>query len=123
LAVDTSGGPPHILSIAFDGYPIYGARDIDGNAVPVSSLYECNGIVSPTPEFPTGIYHYVLPGTLHETSSIRCFHGTVDPNLIVQMPPMGPPPADAAAPTDNLVQVLLAAQYPASFCDLTTPTT
>ena len=90
--VDTPDGPSHILGLALDGFPIYGANDINGKAVPVSSLDECNGISSPTPEFPNGIYHYVLPGTSDETSSIRCFHGEVDASQIKQMPAMGMPP-------------------------------
>ena len=90
--VDTPDGPSHIVGLALDGFPIYGAKDIDGKAVPVSSLDECNGITSATPEFPNGIYHYVLPGTTDETSSIRCFHGEVDKSQIQQMPAMGMPP-------------------------------
>ena len=103
--VDTGTGPSHIIGIAFDGYPIYGNRNIKGAEVPVSKLDRCNGIKSPTPEFPKGIYHYVLPGTTNATSSIRCFHGKVDSDLITQMPPMGgggmppgPPPGASGGP-------------------------
>ncbi len=87
--VDKSEGPSHIIGIALDGFLIYGAKDINGKIVPSSALDECNGITSPTPEFPNGIYHYVLPGTTDATSSIRCFHGVVDMSQIQQMPPMG----------------------------------
>ena len=87
--VDTGTGPSHIIGIAFDGYPIYGNRNIRGQKVSVSKLDRCNGIKSATPEFPKGIYHYVLPGTSNATSSIRCFHGRVDSDLISPMPPMG----------------------------------
>lgn len=87
----SSTGPSRMIGIAFDGFPIYGPRDIKGQPVPVSKLDACNGITSATPEFPKGIYHYVLPGTSDSTSSIRCFHGKVDTSLITQMPPMGPP--------------------------------
>jgi len=90
--VDTSAGPSHIIGIAFDGFPIYGKRDIKGKVIPASKLDKCNGITSPTPEFPKGIYHYVLPGTANATSSIRCFHGKVDSSLITRMPNMGGPP-------------------------------
>lgn len=86
--VDTDNGPSHITGIAFDGFPIYGNRDINGNKIDVSKLDECNGINSPTPEFPNGIYHYVLPGTTDATSSIRCFKGEVDTSQLVKMPPM-----------------------------------
>lgn len=90
--VDTSSGPSHIIGVAFDGFPIYGKRDIKGKVIPASKLDKCNGITSATPEFPNGIYHYVLPGTSNATSSIRCFHGKVDSSLITQMPNMGGPP-------------------------------
>ncbi len=89
--VDKDNGPSHIIGIALDGFFIYGANDINGHKIAVSSLDECNGINSPTPEFPDGIYHYVLPGTSDETSSIRCFKGEVDIDQIMEMPPMGPP--------------------------------
>jgi hypothetical protein len=95
--VDITAGPSHIIGIALDGFLIYGANDIDGKAVPITALDECNGITSPTPEFPNGIYHYVLPGTTDATSSIGCFHGVVDASQIQQMPLMGPMPDLAAA--------------------------
>ena len=95
--VDKANGASHIIGIALDGYLIYGANDINGKPVPSSALDECNGITSPTPEFPKGIYHYVLPGTTDATSSIRCFHGKVDTTQIQQMPNMGQMPDLAAA--------------------------
>ncbi len=94
--VDKGTGPSHIIGVAFDGFPIYGARDIKGRRISTSKLDTCNGITSATPEFPKGIYHYVLPGTTNARSSIRCFHGKVRSALITQMPAMGPPPAIAA---------------------------
>ena len=90
--VDTMTGPSHLIGVALDGFPIYGPRDIRGRTVPVNSLNRCNGITSPTPEFPNGVYHYVLPRTTDATSSIRCFHGVVDATQIMHMPPMGPMP-------------------------------
>ena len=95
--VDKSKGASHIIGIALDGFFIYGANDINGNPVSSKDLDECNGINSPTPEFPNGVYHYVLPGTTDATSSIRCFHGKVDTSQIQQMPNMGPMPDLAAA--------------------------
>ncbi len=95
--VDTTNGSSHIIGIALDGYFIYGANDINGKAVTASSLDECNGITSPTPEYPKGVYHYVLPGTADATSSIGCFHGKVDESQIQAMPAMGPMPDLAAA--------------------------
>lgn len=76
--VDTSTGPSHIIGVALDGFPIYGGRDINGNIVSVSQLDACNGIDSPTPEFPNGAYHYVLPiGVNTKYASINCYSGTV----------------------------------------------
>jgi hypothetical protein len=84
--VDGTTGPSHIIGIALDGYPIYGGYDINGNAVSVSSLDACNGITSPTPEFPSGAYHYVLPvGVTTKQSSINCYTGTVSATLSAQM--------------------------------------
>jgi hypothetical protein len=76
--VDTPTGPSHIIGIALDGFPIYGGRDINGNIVATSQLDACNGINSPTPEFPTGAYHYVLPiGVTTRQASINCYSGSV----------------------------------------------
>lgn len=76
--VDAVGGPSHIIGIAADGFPIYGNKDINGNTVTLAQLDECNGITSATPEFPNGVYHYVLPaGVTGFQSSLRCYSGTV----------------------------------------------
>ena len=95
--VDTTDGPSHIIGIAFDGYPIYGDRDINGNQLTADDLDECNGITSATPEFPGGVYHYVLLDVADSTSSIRCFSGVVDESLtsMAGMPGMGGPPPSA----------------------------
>ena len=79
--VDKKTGRSHIIGVAFDGYPIYGDRDITGKKVTAAKLDRCNGITSPTPEFPTGIYHYVLLDTKDSRSSIRCFTGKVSKAL------------------------------------------
>jgi hypothetical protein len=75
--VDRAKGASHIIGVAFDGFPIYGDRDIKGRKVKQRKLDSCNGITSPTPEFPKGIYHYVLLGVPTNRSSLRCFHGKV----------------------------------------------
>ena len=80
--VDKTDGPSHIIGIAFDGYPIYGDRNIDGTQITAADLDECNGITSATPEFPSGVYHYVLLDVADSTSSIRCFSGEVDSALV-----------------------------------------
>ena len=90
--VDQPSKPSHIIGFALDGFPIYGDRDIKGKKVLVNSLDKCNGIYSATPEFPNGIYHYVLLGSADARSSISCFHGEVDRTQVQAMPPMGPKP-------------------------------
>ena len=85
--VDTADGPSHIIGVAFDGFPIYGDRALDGSKIAASQLDECNGITSATPEYPKGIYHYVLLNTKDSTSSIRCFAGTS--TITGKMPGMG----------------------------------
>lgn len=87
--VDEISKPSHIIGFALDGFPIYGDRDIDGKQITADNLDECNGIASATPEFPGGIYHYVLLGTADARSSITCFHGEVDESQIQPMPAMG----------------------------------
>ena len=85
-AGDTDAGPSHLVGVALDGFPIYGDRDINGQPVAVSALDECNGITSPTPEFPSGVYHYVLPqGSLTAQSAPRCYRGTVPTQLAMQV--------------------------------------
>jgi hypothetical protein len=88
------------LGIAFDGFLIYGNRDINGKVVSSSQLDQCNGIKSPTPEFPAGIYHYVLTEEKSNRSTINCFAGTpalskgggMQPGGMGPMPGMGGPP-------------------------------
>lgn len=75
--VDVASGPSHLIGIAFDGYPIYGDRDLSGRPLTAADLDQCGGVTSPTPEFPAGIYHYVLLNSAAATSSIRCFAGEV----------------------------------------------
>ena len=84
--VDTAGGPSHLIGVAADDFPIYGSRDINGSVVAVSQLDACNGITSPTPEFPGGVYHYVLPeGVIRFQSSLRCYVGTVTKALVASL--------------------------------------
>ncbi len=98
--VDKVSKPSHIIGFALDGFPIYGDRDNKGKQITAKNLDQCNGVFSATPEFPKGIYHYVLLGTADARSSIACFHGEVDASQIQAMPPMGggmPMPDTAAA--------------------------
>ena len=75
--VDSVGGPSHLIGVAADGFPIYGGRDLSGKVITLAQLDECNGITSATPEFPNGVYHYVLPeGVTNFQSSLRCYAGT-----------------------------------------------
>jgi hypothetical protein len=74
--VDKQDGPSHLIGVAFDGFLIYGDRAMNGSKITATQLDACNGITSATPEFPQGVYHYVLLNTKDSTSSIRCFSGT-----------------------------------------------
>lgn len=74
-------GPSHMIGVALDGFPIYGDRNVEGKTVKVVELDECNGIYSPTPEFPDGIYHYVLTDEPSARSSIGCYHGRVSSKM------------------------------------------
>jgi hypothetical protein len=87
--VDKAGKASHIIGFALDGFPIYGDRDNKGKQVTAKNLDQCNGVNSATPEFPKGIYHYVLLGTADARSSIFCFHGQVDASQMQAMPNMG----------------------------------
>jgi hypothetical protein len=103
--VDKVSKPSHIIGFALDGFPIYGDRDNKGKQLTAKSLDQCNGITSATPEFPKGIYHYVLLGTADARSSIACFHGKVDTSQMQAMPAMGggqKPMLDLAAAAKRL---------------------
>ena len=83
--IDGNSGPSHLIGIALDGFPIYGGRDINGNTIAVSQLDACNGITSPTPDFPSGIYHYVLPiGVTGKQSSLNCYSGSVSQSQLAR---------------------------------------
>jgi hypothetical protein len=119
--VDKIAKPSHVIGFALDGFPIYGDRDIKGKQITAKNLDQCNGIISATPEFPKGIYHYVLLGTADVRSSIACFHGKVDASQIQAMPPMGggqmPMPDTAAAAkklgiTEDELKAAFAGQNP-----------
>jgi len=68
---------PLILGFAFDGYGVYDNVAMNGSTVPVSALDSCNGIFSPVPGYPHGVYHYVLENVKGVRSSIGCYHGVV----------------------------------------------
>ena len=102
--VDGKTGRSHLLGVALDGYPIYGARDINGKLISPSKLDACNGIFSPTPEFPKGFYHYVLPAANTAQSALRCYHGTVSnlhTNFHSAIYVCGQSMADMAGPIDR----------------------
>jgi hypothetical protein len=68
---------PVILGFAFDGFGIYDNVAMNGATVAVSQLDACNGIYSPVPGYPHGVYHYVLENVKGARSSIGCYHGVV----------------------------------------------
>ncbi|MCF8169434.1 MAG: YHYH protein [Rhodoferax sp.] len=76
--VDQVNGPSHLIGVALDGFPIYGDKDMNGQTIAPARLDACNGITSPTPEFPQGVYHYVLPsGVKEHNASMRCYSGDI----------------------------------------------
>jgi hypothetical protein len=76
--VDHENGPSHLIGVALDGFPIYGDKDMNGLTIAPDRLDACNGITSPTPEFPQGVYHYVLPSAVKEhNASMRCYAGAI----------------------------------------------
>lgn len=75
--VNAAAKRPVILGFAFDGYGIYDNVAMNGSVVPVSALDRCNGIFSPVPGYPHGVYHYVLENVKGSRSSIGCYHGVV----------------------------------------------
>lgn len=80
--VDHPVEPSHLIGVALDGFPIYGDRDMQGQKIDPAQLDGCNGITSPTPEFPSGIYHYVLPsGVTQHHAAMRCYAGHVPVKL------------------------------------------
>jgi YHYH protein len=98
--VDQESGSSHLIGVAFDGFPIYGDRAMNGSQITATQLDACNGITSATPEFPQGIYHYVLLDTKDSTSSIRCFSGTS--SVTMRMPGMGGRPGGPGGPPGGL---------------------
>jgi hypothetical protein len=76
--VDQESGPSHLIGVALDGFPIYGDKNINGQTIAPARLDACNGITSSTPEFPQGVYHYVLPsGVKEHNASMRCYSGAL----------------------------------------------
>ena len=82
-ALILAGGHSPLIGFALDGWPVYGAvgwkdtnrvskllkssytgaNDTYGNPSYVAAsgdLDDCNGLLSPTPDYPEGIYHYVM---------------------------------------------------------------
>ncbi len=98
--VDHADGPSHMIGVALDGFPIYGDRDIHGRSIDPTQLDGCNGLTSPTPEFPQGIYHYVLPrGITQHHASMRCYGGHVPAKTLAAAQAAGFCYASEQAPT------------------------
>ncbi len=55
-AIDALGEHSALIGYLFDGVPIYGPQDVDGEAP--TDLDACLGHVGPTPEFDEDVYHY-----------------------------------------------------------------
>ena len=77
IETNTASKRPLILGFDFDGYGIYDNIAMNGATIRVASLDGCNGIFSPVPGYPHGVYHYVLENVKGARSSIGCYHGVV----------------------------------------------
>jgi hypothetical protein len=68
---------PVLVGFAFDGYGIYDNIDMNGKVIAVTSLDGCNGLFTPVPSYPKGVYHYVLENVKANRASLSCYHGVV----------------------------------------------
>jgi hypothetical protein len=74
--LDKPGEHSHLLGYLLDGFPIYGPQGDKGVILTPKDLDECNGIFSPTPEFPEGVYHYIV--TEAPPYTMPCFSGEIE---------------------------------------------
>ncbi|MFT2091576.1 YHYH protein [Paraglaciecola sp. 2405UD69-4] len=65
-----------MFAYAFDGFPIYGSKEIDGKKP--SDLDECNGHIGTTPDSPKPSYHYHASTTFPNLPT--CLTGVVAKN-------------------------------------------
>ncbi len=72
-AVDAPGEHSVLIGYLFDGYPIYGPQDVDGEEP--TDLDACLGHTGPTPEFDEDTYHYHVSSTANYIS--ECLNGIV----------------------------------------------
>jgi hypothetical protein len=90
-AVSCTGFPQNntaIMGFAMDGHPIYGQFEADGSAP--TNLDNCNGHLTPTPEYPDGVYHYHaveatapnIPPCLIGSSALNGFSYGFHPNTM-----------------------------------------
>lgn len=66
-----------LVGIAFDGFGIYGPRDVDGRVVTNDGLDDCHGHIGPAPDaagVTTTVYHYHITEEFPYT--LGCFMGT-----------------------------------------------
>ena len=70
-AVDTDGEHSQIIGYLFDGYPIYGPQDVDGEEP--TDLDACMGHVGMTPDFDEPVYHYHVSSQANYIS--ECYSG------------------------------------------------
>jgi hypothetical protein len=73
--IDKKGEHSKLLGYALDGFPVYGPQGAKGVKLTPKDLDECNGIFSATPDFPNGIYHYIV--TEEPPYTMPCFGGEI----------------------------------------------
>lgn len=84
-SVLTPGLPPVLAFLKFNASVV-----ASGAIITLSQLDACNGITSATPEFPAGVYHYVLPeGVTSFQSSLMCYSGNITTKQVMAMKSSG----------------------------------
>lgn len=84
-----------LMGFAMDGHPIYGQFESDGTQP--SNLDNCSGHFAPTPEYPSGVYHYHaveatapnIPPCLIGASAVNGFTYAFHPNTMAVTTPLG----------------------------------
>ncbi|HEY1015070.1 MAG TPA: YHYH protein [Herpetosiphonaceae bacterium] len=74
--IDRPGEHSRLFGYLLDGFAVYGPQDAGGARIAPAQLDECSGHVGPTPEHPSGIYHYHM--TYEAPYSIPCYSGEID---------------------------------------------
>lgn len=73
--------PKTIIGWAFDGYPIFGYKDLSGTEIDKNELDQCNGMNDP-------IFGYRYHTSNNEPYILKCLVGEVDVNILPKVSPL-----------------------------------